>query len=274
MMQAFAFALAYSPKFLIDLIVELAVLLIWPCMRKSRNIASLNVAKVYGLPRHTPQHSQFLRQMFRSQLVCAFDTIRYLYRPHTIRIDGVQEVEEIFKTSNGAIVIITGHIGAWELAGHIGALTLGRKFYVLAKRPRYFGEFLNALRQRLKLNVLWTESKSLLRDMLRVLKEQQALGFVMDQRPAIRTSGMTIQFLGHPAQFVSGPALMVAKTKAVVFSLYCVRLGSGYYRMLCHPIVYTDTCEESVTKAMAKDIEQIIQLYPEQWTWNYKRWRF
>ena len=30
---------------------------------------------------------------------------------------------------------------------------------------------------------------------------------------------------------------------------------------------------EQVTQIMASEIERVIKLYPEQWVWNYKRWK-
>ena len=31
--------------------------------------------------------------------------------------------------------------------------------------------------------------------------------------------------------------------------------------------------EQEVTQIMATEIERVIKLYPEQWVWNYKRWK-
>lgn len=273
MHDALVFWLAYIPRGLLEPICNMLVVLTWPLTRRARNIASQNIQRVYGLPPHSRQQRLFIKQVLSSQILCAIETVRFLYRPHEVSIDNVSAVQGLLEPCESGLILISGHIGSWELAGHFAAKFTPNKLYVLAKRPKVFQALLERMRQRLNMEVLWTDSPQLLRDMIKVLKRGCGLGFVMDQRPAVRASGVPLDFLGLPANFVTGPATMAIRSKVPVFSLYCVRIGLCQYRLICHKIESTATTEIDLTKDMAQDIEAVVRCYPEQWTWTYKRWK-
>jgi KDO2-lipid IV(A) lauroyltransferase len=124
-------------------------------------------------------------------------------------------------------------------------------------------------------HVLWTDKKSLLRDMLKALKNGESVGFVMDQKPEGR-QGPLVTFLGVPTEFVSGPGQMTAKTGCGVVSIFCLREGPFKYRILSEMLAAPGVAmadEAVLTQRMADAITRVVRLYPEQWTWNYKRWR-
>jgi len=107
------------------------------------------------------------------------------------------------------------------------------------------------------------------------LKRAECVGFVMDQKPEGR-NGPVVPFFGIPTEFVSGPATMTARTGCAVIALFCVRTGPFSYRLLSETLVppgHAESDELALTTRMAGAIEAAIRLYPEQWTWGYKRWR-
>ena len=108
----------------------------------------------------------------------------------------------------------------------------------------------------------------------------------MDQKPVGRV-GPIVDFLGQPTEFVAGPAAMAIKTKAPVLGVYCVREAPFTYRVITDPIdvnlmaledrqteLTKGDREQLLTQQMANSIAKVITLYPEQWSWSYKRWRF
>ena len=124
-------------------------------------------------------------------------------------------------------------------------------------------------------NVLWTDRKTLLREMLAALKRQESLGFVMDQKPEGR-QGPSVDFLGINTEFVSGPATMAVRANCPIIAIFCLRVGRGRYRILSRTILgpnHQQQDEKLVTEMLAAAISDAIRLYPEQWTWTYKRWR-
>ncbi len=39
------------------------------------------------------------------------------------------------------------------------------------------------------------------------------------------------------------------------------------------PAGHGESDEQALTQRLAATISRVIAAYPEQWTWNYKRWR-
>jgi KDO2-lipid IV(A) lauroyltransferase len=178
-----------------------------------------------------------------------------------------------------ALVIIAAHHGAWELAGHATAMCFDRPFYALAKpsKSARLTRVLNEIRERLGMQVLWTDSKTLLKDMMAVSSRHEHLGFVMDQRPGNRQGGHVCEFLGvKDTHMVTGPAMMAVRKNMPVCGIYMVRTGLCKYHFYVTevlPLNHGLDNEQRVAQMMADDMSRMIRLYPEQWAWNYRRWK-
>ncbi len=239
-----------------------------------------NVARVYGLPPGTTFARMFERQNLTHQVRCALETLRAIQDPDAITVRGLDELTahvRAAEAANKGHLLVTAHLGSWELCAHYGHKASTRPFHVLAKpsKSAAMTALLDALRRRMGTPVLWTDRKSLLRDMLGALKRAESLGFVMDQKPEGR-QGPVVDFLGIPTEFVSGPASMAARFDCAVIALFCVREGPFKYRILSESVLAAGhgiKDEAELTRLMAAAIERAIRLFPEQWTWNYKRWR-
>lgn len=246
--------------------------------RKGRRILLANVAGIYALPGHSVFAKLFVGQVYRSQMLSLFNTLRELIRPGSLRLDGLDQFKAAVKTleASGPVIACTAHLGAWELAGYCCNLASARGFVPLAKSQKFPGltAFLDWMRMKFSSSVILVDRKSLVKDVLRAL-QSHFVGFVADQKPMAR-QGILVPFMGQPTEFVSGPARFAAQTKASIIALYVVRTGREHYRVL-HEVVHSAADPlptlESLTEHLAQSMERAIRLYPEQWAWNYKRWR-
>ncbi len=270
------------PRAFVPWLASLFSILAPRLLQRDRQLIEDNVARVYRLPGLSSFSRDFQRQVFRSQAVIALETIKNLCsRKKLVTFTGMDEarVEMQRLTRQGkGLVVVTAHIGSWEMvAGAVADLT-GRTFVALAKPSKLpeFTAFLDSMR-RTKANteVLWTDSKNLLRDMMKTLKTGGNLGFVMDQKPGGRV-GPLVEFLGQPTEFVSGPAKLAAKHQSGIVAIFCMRTGPWTYRIVYETVSEPgsgETDELVLTQKMASALSRAIKLYPEQWIWNYKRWR-
>lgn len=239
-----------------------------------------NVQRVYNLPPKSHFSAMFEQQVLRHHMTCALETLRIIQEPKVMEIAGFEALRTAIaavETINKGHVIVTAHLGSWELCAYLGQKAASRPFRVLAKPPKRIGAltFLNKVRERMGVEVLWTDRKSLLKDMLGGLKRGESIGFVMDQKPEGR-QGPVVPFFGIGTEFVSGPATMTLRTGCAVIALFCVREGPFAYRAVSQTLApggHNETDELALTARMAAAIEAAVRLYPEQWTWNYKRWR-
>lgn len=248
--------------------------------RRDVDLVRANIERIYHLPPGSHFSRMFERQVFRHHVVCALETVRMVLDPNLIRVEGFENLQSLVRAAEAAgkgHILATAHLGSWELCAYFGQKAASRPLSVLAKPPSRAGLLgaLEAFRRRLGAKVLWTDRKTLVRDMLAALKSGDGLGFVMDQKPEGRR-GPTVSFLGQPTPFVGGPASMAARTQCAVMSIFCVREGAFRYRILAESLLppgHGEKDEQIITQRCAQAIEAAIRAYPEQWTWNYKRWR-
>ena len=274
-------AIAWLPRSFLPFLVGLISGLTLFFSKRDARIITQNLQRVYGLPAISKFSGAFVRQVLTCQAFLALETIRYIFRPDEVVIEGLDSAKAMLEKASeeSGVVIIAAHHGAWELAGHCAAKFLKGDFYALAKpsRSRWFTKILNEFRNRLGMRVLWTDSKALLKDMMAVANQKSHLGFVMDQRPAKKSSGYTCEFLGIAGtQIVQGPAMMAARKNMPVVGIHVVRLGLCRYHFFTTEVLkpnHGETDEQKITELMADDLSQMILRYPEQWAWNYRRWK-
>jgi len=249
--------------------------------KRDNQIMEMNIERILKIRANTHFSDMFRRQVFRHQIISSLETIRSVYNPELLRISGFDEFQKCLAehtSDSHGLIVITGHIGNWEICGRYCVKALPSAFHVLAKPSTNiaFKYFLERLRNRVGARVFWTDKKSLIKDILGALKKKETVGFVMDQKPENR-KGPVVEFFGQLTEFVSGPATMACRTNTPVVSVYCMRVGPFHYRLYAGSIAAKNhgiTDEQLLTQMAAKSIEGVIRAYPEQWTWNYKRWRF
>lgn len=287
-LRIFIWMIAYSPWKLLH-----AFAVAVGCFRsffpgKERDWMNQNLHHIFNLPHHSNFAALFRRQVFYHQTIAVLESIRIAFRPSLARWEGLEDLMRCFavdetKGNEEALtkgnIIITAHLGCWELVGYQSSLRSHPfPFYALAKPSSsvLLNNLMDRIRARLGIKVLWTGQKDLGRQMMRALHSGGALGFVMDQKPAGRV-GPVVDFFGYKTAFVGGPSKMSARMGAAVWGVYCLRTGPMSYRLVCSRIAPLDhgiKDAEVLTQMMASDIEKMIRMYPEQWCWNYKRWKF
>lgn len=240
----------------------------------------VNTNRLYGPYPFGKRSSVFARRVMRHQVVSAMEIVRASYNPDILKVSGCKELSSLLKSfpDGQGIVGITGHVGSWDLSAAFIVREGSRKFSALAKPAQFpvITGVLEDLRNRFGTNVIWTDSRSVLKEMLKVINSGNILGFVMDQKPEGRV-GPTVDFFGYKTAFVAGPAKIAIRTGCSVIAVFCVREGPWKYRVLSRELLGANhgvKDEVQATRIMASEIERVINLYPEQWVWNYKRWRF
>ncbi|MEZ4743891.1 MAG: lysophospholipid acyltransferase family protein [Bdellovibrionota bacterium] len=274
-------SISILPNTFLEWIASAVTPLIVLLAKKEVRILEENIFHIYGLPKHSSFAKKFKMQVIHSQIVTALETIKGTQRPNTITYIGLEKLQEIAKNMESyekGQILITGHIGAWELIAYCMAHSTNKTFYALAKpaRSQLITKALEQHRKNMKIKVLWTNKNTFVKEMLTALKEKQWLSFVMDQKPKGRI-GPTVSFFDRKVAFVSGPAQMSIRFKAPIISVFCVREGTMKYRFISKEIIPADhsiSDEQQLCQIMASQIEEAIKLYPEQWCWNYKRWKY
>lgn len=184
-------------------------------------------------------------------------------------------LDTAFRKGRG-IIIITAHIGNWELMaaglrlyGYPG-VTVGRRIYF-----HKYDKYLNYLRKTHDVNVIYRDESP--RKILKVLKENRIVGIVADQ-DVDAVEGVFIDFFGISAYTPAGPAMIASVSRASLVPVFIVRKGNRHELIVEKPIELTDTGNKEDdliknTQKWSNVVESYIRKYPDQWVWMHRRWK-
>jgi KDO2-lipid IV(A) lauroyltransferase len=173
---------------------------------------------------------------------------------------------------------MTAHFGAWEMSSFAHALYgYPLKFVVRPiDNPRV--EQLVSGYRTLSGNVP-IQRKQAARDILRALRQNEAVGILFDQNTT-RSEGVFAEFFGIPAATTPSIALFALRARAAVipgFLIWDDHLKKHRLR-LDPPVELVDTGDlthdvfENTTR-FNQILEGYIREYPDQWLWIHRRWK-
>ena len=120
-----------------------------------------------------------------------------------------------------------------------------------------------------------TTSISGIRSMLRALKKGEVVVMASDQVPNKR-SGLICDFFGNEALTVSLISRLSKRTESSCHLVYCVRQksGSGFKIVFEKKLDSMNKLDEKEgSNLMNRELEKCIIKFPEQYAWEYKRFK-
>lgn len=183
--------------------------------------------------------------------------------------------EQALAEENG-LVAITGHIGNWELLAQMVAKA---GFPVVSvARPTYdprLTRWIHQLRSTQGMKVLWRGSSSSPREILRVFRDNQILGMLIDQDTKVQSA--FVPFFNKPAATPTAAATLALRKKTPIIIGWLHRTESGFKphfeRYHYDPSGDPRADVLQITAEVTQRLEFAIRQYPEQWVWLHKRWK-
>ena len=177
------------------------------------------------------------------------------------------------------VIMVTAHLGNWEIAGRALTEFTGRRLTTLQRpfsNPK-IGDII--LRHRSAPMVTLADKKFGVRPLLRALHRHEIATVLIDQH-ATKTEGVVCEFFGHPARVHKTPALLHLKTGVPIMPEVTTRLPGGDFRFAITTgelIRYTPTGDQerdvqAVTQMCISALEELIRRHPEQWWWAPRHW--
>ena len=117
-----------------------------------------------------------------------------------------------------------------------------------------------------------------IRNIYKELKNKNLVAMVADQRGP--SEGLRVKFFGIDTAMYSGPAILAIKTGAPLIYGLTIRQPDFSYKVVLEEISLNnlpDDEEEKVreiSQRLASFLEKYIKLYPEQWLWMHKIWKY
>ena len=191
--------------------------------------------------------------------------------------DGLENYLEGLRRGRG-VIFMTAHFGAWELSSFAHAVYgYPLKFIVRPiDNPRIEQLISN---YRTSSGNVPIQRRSAARDILKALRQNEAVGILFDQNTT-RKEGVFSEFFGIPAATSPSIALFALRTNAAVVPGFLIwDKGLGKHRLRFDPpveLIDTGDLEHDVlenTKRFNKILEGYVRQYPDQWLWIHRRWK-
>ncbi len=180
------------------------------------------------------------------------------------------------KAAGRPVMLITGHLGNWELIGN----AVARKGCIFSVVVRPLDNiYLNRMIKRIR-HMFGNRSiskRGALRDVLKTLRKKGSVAILIDQG-SNSSEGVISDFLGRRAYTTKMPALMALKTNAVVIPVFIHRTETSHRIVFNEvmPIVRSKDHDKDVeinTMNFSKKIAEYVGTYPGEWLWIHRRWK-
>mgnify|MGYP002630356588 CR=1 FL=1 len=244
---------------------------------RSYQVTIRNIQACFPQKSSEDQESFALKSLIATATM-AIETQAIWFRGEKLRSKIVVGVEnkdlfdEALATGKGVILLVP-HFGNWELAGFWAANF--RSITAMYRIPRIAS--LEGLVRRLRDNKGQNKTvPATPRGVLAVAKALKQGGMTLilpDQQPDL-SGGVFSPFFGQQALTITLVSRLIAKTDPVVLVAYARRVETGHVVGFLEPEkeIYSEDQQVSVD-AMNRSIEKLVATAPEQYQWEYKRFR-
>lgn len=239
----------------------------WLRAHAEREAVRTNLSFVLSRP--IAADDPLIREAFRNfgRYVVEFFAIHRIADP-LVTVEGLEELRDALERA-GRAIILTGHLGNWEL----GAVFLRRMGFPMTavalphddpKMDRLF----NSQRRRCGLAVIPLGQQSV-RAGLRSLRRGELLGLLGDRD--FTGNGVMVSLSGQEVRFPRGPAVLSLRSHAPVIPTFCVREGPWKFRLCFEQPLWPQTqlphepAIHLLTQAYATRLAHYLKRYPDQW---------
>jgi lauroyl/myristoyl acyltransferase len=233
-----------------------------------RDIVRRNLARVVP-EADAAARARLVAEVFRHFAVCFADLITSNRRRSGIAhllagIEGQGHVDAAGRDGKG-MIILTAHLGNWELAGRLLALREARPTHVVvaAEVDPSVQRFLRDGEAPVRF-VTRTHPTSAL-PLLSALRRGEVVALQGDR--ALGTRGdAPVDFFGAPALFPLGPFVLARASGAAIVPAFCVLGADRLYTVRLHePIRVSAEGEYQGLERWVRVLEDSVRRHPEQW---------
>jgi len=192
------------------------------------------------------------------------------FKRYVKQIHNAELVDAARQRGRGLLLLVP-HLGNWEVFGQIAPQLVDITFMF---QPSEMPELDNLMRRaRSKEGVkLAPTNRQGVSQLLKVLKAGEAVGILPDQVPD--SGGRVAPFFDQPALTMTLVHKLTQRTGAEVIMGFAQRVPDGFdiHFQKPDPDIYAGDADTSVA-ALNRSVEQCVRQVPEQYQWEYKRFK-
>lgn len=215
-------------------------------------------------------YGQNLIELLRLPLMTADKFDQFVY------IEGKENVQKALEKGKG-LILLAMHFGSWELAS-LSCAMLGFPYKVFVKPQSKYSKLDDLLNSYRSCNGSIVLSKGLgTRDLIKSLQNNEVIGMVVDQGGR---DGVLVPFFNRQASLSSGAIRLGLKSGVPLCFSIVIREKGGRHRLIINKpmeLIQTDNSEEDIKnnlESISRLMEHYIRLYPSEYMWFYKIWKY
>ena len=191
--------------------------------------------------------------------------------PQSIQVVGFESVQQSLKDGYG-LLLFTPHQANIEILINFLGQNLDCSVPYSKIKNEYLDDFVKKARAKMGVNMVEVNITGV-KKLLNNLSKGGAVAIASDQVPEL-SGGEISKFFGQECLSMSLLWKLQNKTKAKVHSMVCIRGPKGNdFKLIFGPqLEMPHTIKEGVD-TMNKELEKCIMLAPEQYAWEYKKYR-
>jgi len=240
-----------------------------------QELAEVNLRMVFP-EMDKSERERILKEMYRNLGLTAVES--YIMKPERVfkemEFEGWEKVEKVLEAGKG-VIIASGHLGNFEMAGR--AMAHRAPLCVIVKRQHnpFFDRYANKL--RLKENCEPIQPGNALRPILKKFKQNGLVVVMTDQNA--RYQGYQLEFMGHKASTHISAAKIAISTCTPIVIAGVSRNAKGYPQLKFTDTIAAVNYENSLEGQLAlmqrilDCFGKMVQAEPEHWFWVHRRWR-
>lgn len=215
--------------------------------------------------RHTGQTLMEIPLMWEWPVENCLDLIR--------EIEGEELLADAKKDGRG-LLLLAPHLGNWELTGLYFSSRYRMAALYSPPHIREFEDYMIQVRGRMGSELVRGDRRGLAR-LITLLREGEVAGILPDQSPRGKGNAYA-PFFGMEVRTMTLVSKLLQKSDAKPVTVFARRLkdGGGFRLVIreCEPGI-ADPDPVIATTALNKSIEAVVREVPEQYQWEYKRFR-
>ena len=252
-------------------------------LKKKRRLVKKNLKTAFAQRYSLEEIEGIAKKAFVSLALNITETlyiprIDFRYINKHIRIENQSYLDDALKKGKG-VILLAYHMGNWELANITCGLQ-GYTYKVLVNEQRYplVNELLNRYRESKGCKTI---SRGVaLREILRALKLNEVVAMVGDQGGR---EGCLSNFFGLPTSTPTGFVRFAQNAGACIIPAIIVRERRFYHRIILeHPLERerADNANDDrqnlghYLSESNRILERFVSLYPQEYFWFYKIWKY
>jgi len=182
--------------------------------------------------------------------------------------EGIENLERALSRNRG-IILVTGHVGNWELGGlYFGHLLSKVHVVTLPDGVERIDDIRSRYRRKHNIHTIVLDGSPFpALEMMAVLRRQEILAMLVDRWEGC--DGFRGEFFGVQRPFPRGPIVLSRTMGAPILPAFVVKEGNFYRGIFQEPVMAENEEDSVCARRILAGLEKVIRRYPSQW-YNFR----